>query len=142
MIDDKNLLISVASINSLTLTIMKKVLIIDDDPDVRTVMDVLMKKQGYGVATAFNREDALDKLEDFQPSVILLDVLLSGTDGRQLCREIKSDDKTRHVPVIMVSAHPGAADNIDNYGADDFISKPINTEVLLEKMDKLINEGK
>jgi DNA-binding response OmpR family regulator len=142
MIDNKNLLISVASINSLTLTIMKKVLIIDDDPDVRTVMDVLMKKQGYGVETAFNREDALDKLEHFQPSVILLDVLLSGTDGRQLCREIKSADKTRHVPVIMVSAHPGAADNIGNYGADDFISKPINTETLLEKMDKLINEIK
>lgn len=121
---------------------MTKVLIIDDDPDVRTVMNILMKKQGYGVETAFNREDALVKLQHFKPSVILLDVLLSGTDGRQLCQEIKQDDKTRNVPVIMVSAHPGAAENIDNYGADDFISKPINTQVLLEKLDRLVNESK
>jgi DNA-binding response OmpR family regulator len=121
---------------------MTKVLVIDDDPDVRTVMNVLMTKQGYKVETAFNREDALSKLEGFQPSVILLDVLLSGTDGRELCREIKANDDLKSVPVIMVSAHPGAAENINNYGADDFISKPINTQVLLEKLDKLVNVPK
>lgn len=119
-----------------------KVLIIDDDPDARTVMNVLMTKQGYEVETAFNREDALNKLEGFQPSVILLDVLLSGADGRELCQEIKDNSETKSVPVIMVSAHPGASENIHNYGADDFISKPINTQVLLEKLDKLVNEPK
>lgn len=121
---------------------MTRVLIIDDDPDVRTVMNVLMKKQGYEVETAFNREDALSKLEYFQPSVILLDVLLSGTDGRELCKEIKQRDEMKIVPVIMVSAHPGAAENIGNYGADDFICKPINTPVLLEKLDRLVNVPK
>ncbi|HWI91332.1 MAG TPA: response regulator [Flavisolibacter sp.] len=119
-----------------------KVLIIDDDPDVRTVMNVLMKSQGYEVETAFNREDALAKLENFQPSVILLDVLLSGTDGRELCQEIKDNNETKSVPVIMVSAHPGASENIQSYGADDFISKPINTQALLEKLNRLVNESK
>lgn len=121
---------------------MTKVLIIDDDPDVRTVMNLLMKKQGYEVETAFNREDALSKLDDFQPSVIFLDVLLSGTDGRELCREIKKKKHMQSVPVIMVSAHPGAAENISSYGADDFISKPINTQSLLEKLDRLLQESK
>jgi DNA-binding response OmpR family regulator len=121
---------------------MTKVLIIDDDPDVRTVMNVLMTKQGYEVETAFSREDALSKLEIFQPSVILLDVLLSGTDGRELCREIKQNEEKKFVPVIMVSAHPGAAENIASYGADDFISKPINTQLLLEKLDRVVNESK
>jgi DNA-binding response OmpR family regulator len=121
---------------------MTKVLIIDDDPDVRTVMNVLMTKQGYEVETAFSREDALSKLEGFQPSVILLDVLLSGTDGREFCKEIKRNDDLKSVPVLMVSAHPGAAENINNYGADDFISKPINTQVLLEKLDKLVKVPK
>lgn len=121
---------------------MTKVLIIDDDPDVRTVMNVLMKKQGYEVQTAGNREDALSKLEDFLPSAILLDVLLSGTDGRELCREIRYNRKMKSVPIIMVSAHPGASENIRSYGADDFISKPINTQVLLEKLDRLVNEPK
>lgn len=119
---------------------MTKVLIIDDDPDVRLIMNTLMKKQGYEVETAFDRGDALSKLEEFTPSIILLDVLLSGADGRELCKEIKDNDDLRSVPVIMVSAHPGASENIHSYGADDFISKPINTELLLEKLDKLINE--
>ena len=115
---------------------MPKVLIVDDDPDVRTLMNVLMKGQGYDVATAFNKEDALSKLEDFQPSVILLDVLLSGSDGRELCRELKGNEEMKNVPVIMVSAHPGAAENISSYGADDFVSKPIDTASLLEKLER------
>jgi DNA-binding response OmpR family regulator len=117
---------------------MAKVLIIDDDPDARTVLNVLLKKQGYGVATAFNKADALSRLEDFQPCVILLDVLLSGTDGREFCREIKRNEEMKNVPVIMVSAHPGAAENIGSYGADDFISKPIDTVSLLEKVERLV----
>ncbi|MBO9684384.1 MAG: response regulator [Flavisolibacter sp.] len=121
---------------------MPKVLIIDDDPDVRTVMNIVMQKQGYEVATAFNKNDALSKLEDFQPSVILLDVLLSGTDGREFCREIKQNEEMKNVPVIMVSAHPGAAENINNYGADDFISKPIDTLRLMEKIERLIKVSK
>lgn len=121
---------------------MTRVLIIDDDPDVRTVMNVLMTKQGYEVETAFNREDALSKLERFQPSVILLDVLLSGADGRELCREIKKNKERESIPVIMVSAHPGASENITNYGADDFISKPINTQILLAKLDRFLKECK
>jgi DNA-binding response OmpR family regulator len=121
---------------------MPKVLIIDDDPDVRTVMNVLMKKQGYDVATAFNKEDALSKLEDFRPSLILLDVLLSGTDGREFCREIKQKEEMKNVPVIMVSAHPGAAENINSYGADDFVSKPIDTVSFLEKVQRLVKKSK
>ena len=61
---------------------MARVLIIDDDPDVRTVMDILLKKQGYEVETASRKEEALVKLAEFKPSVVLLDVLLSGSDGR------------------------------------------------------------
>jgi DNA-binding response OmpR family regulator len=121
---------------------MPKVLIIDDDPDVRTIMNVLMKKQGYDVVTAMNKEDALFKLENFHPSVILLDVLLSGTDGREFCREIKQNEDMKNVPVIMVSAHPGAAENINSYGADDFIAKPIDTISLLEKVERLLKAPK
>ena len=118
---------------------MTKVLIIDDDPDVRTVMNILMKKNGYEVETASRKEEVFERLQHFHPSVILLDVLLSGADGREICREIKSDEKTKHIPVVMFSAHPGAGENFENYGADDFIQKPIDTELLLEKLGRLIN---
>ena len=120
---------------------MSRILIIDDDPDVRTVMNVLMKKQGYEVETASRQEEALEKLHSFQPTVVLLDVLLSGADGRELCRTIKATESLRHIPVIMFSAHPGAADNIASYGADEFISKPINTEALLRKVESFLPEA-
>src|SRR5574339_33720 len=109
---------------------MAKILIIDDDPDIRTVMNILLRKQGHEVETAARQEEVFDKIKQFTPSVILLDVLLSGADGRKICQEIKQNGDTKHIPVIMFSAHPGAADKIDSYGADDFIAKPVNADVL------------
>jgi DNA-binding response OmpR family regulator len=121
---------------------MNRILIIDDDPDVRTVMRQLMKRQGYEVETASRKEEALELLQQFRPHVILLDVLLSGSDGRELCREIKALEGLEQVPVIMISAHPGAGDNIASYGADDFITKPVNTAALLRKLEDLVNAEK
>ncbi|HEU4471025.1 MAG TPA: response regulator [Flavisolibacter sp.] len=119
---------------------MTRILIIDDDPDVRTVMNLLMKKQGYEVETASQRTEAMQKLHQFKPSIVLLDVLLSGTDGRELCREIKADGTMGNITVLMFSAHPGAAENIESYGADGFITKPVNTEALLQKLKKLTGQ--
>src|SRR5215204_4030685 len=115
---------------------MAKILLIDDDPDIRTVMGMMLKKEGYEVETASRREEALEILETGKPSLILLDVLLSGDDGRELCREIKANEATKHIPVIMFSAHPGAAQQFESYGANDFISKPFNTEALLDKLSR------
>ena len=120
---------------------MQKVLIIDDDPDIRTVMDILLKKKGYVVDTASRKEEAFEKIEQFKPSVILLDVMLSGADGREICRDIKDNEQTKNIPVIMFSAHPGAADKIDTYGADDFISKPFNADVVLERVRKYLQQA-
>ena len=115
---------------------MAKILLIDDDPDVRTVMSATLGRQGYEVDTASNREEVFIKLKEANPSVIMMDVLLSGTDGRELCREIKATEGTKHIPVIMFSGHPGAALKFESYGADDFIAKPINTEDLLLKLNR------
>jgi CheY-like chemotaxis protein len=121
---------------------MAKILLIDDDPDIRTVMSKVLNKEGYEVQTAASREEALQKLSLEKPSVILLDVLLSGADGRELCREIKREADTKHIPVIMFSGHPGAALQFETYGANDFISKPFNTETLLQKLSKQMGELK
>ena len=119
---------------------MKKILVIDDDPDLRTLMELTMRKQGYEVESASGKAEAFRKLSSFQPHVILLDVLLSGDDGRELCKEIKSMEAYRNLPVIMISAHPGATANISGYGADDFITKPIRTELLMKKIQSLVLE--
>lgn len=119
---------------------MARILIIDDDPDIRTVMNILLKKQGHEVATAAREEEALEKIKQFNPSVILLDVLLSGADGRKICMDLKQNEATKDIPVIMFSAHPGAADKIHLYGADDFISKPVNADRLLEKISRQLKQ--
>jgi DNA-binding response OmpR family regulator len=117
---------------------MARILLIDDDPDVRNVMSILLKKHNHEVDTAFTKEDIYRKLDESRPSLILMDVLLAGADGREICRNIKSQDSTKDIPVIMFSAHPGAADKIDSYGADEFIAKPLNTESLLRKLDQYL----
>jgi CheY-like chemotaxis protein len=113
---------------------MAKILLVDDDPDVRTVMSKVLHNHGYEVDTASCQKDALAKLEEELPFVILLDVLLSGADGRELCREIKTNKKTEGIHIIMFSGHPGAAPKFESYGADDFIAKPVDVEALLEKL--------
>lgn len=117
---------------------MSKILLIDDDPDVRTVMSTMLEKQGYDVETASRREEALQKLETRIPSIILMDVLLSGYDGRELCREIKANQKTKDIPIIMFSGHPSAATQFEVYGANDFIAKPIKMQTLLRKLSEQI----
>ena len=113
---------------------MTKILLIDDDPDIRIMMGKMLHKEGYEVETAAGKEEAMAKLAETKPAVILLDVLLSGEDGRQLCREIKANEGTKNIPIIMFSGHPGAAQKFETYGADDFIAKPFNTQALLTKL--------
>lgn len=114
---------------------MARILLIDDDPDVRTVMSVLLIKQDHEVDTASSKEEVYRHLSNIKPALILMDVLLSGADGREICREIKANENLKHIPVIMFSAHPGAAEKINSYGADDFLAKPLNTASLLEKVN-------
>ena len=121
---------------------MAKILLIDDDPDIRTVMSSVLSREGYEVETASRREEALEKLKAIKPAAILLDVLLSGSDGRELCRELKANEETSQIPVIMFSGHPSAAQQFESYGANDFIAKPIHTETLLNKLSRQITTVK
>lgn len=114
-----------------------QILIIDDDPDIRTLMQKVLEKEGYSVATAKHKEEALELINQSQPLLILLDVLLSGADGREFCKWLKANSGTAHIPVIIFSAHPSINDDkVKTYGADDFIAKPLNTELLIQKVEK------
>jgi len=114
---------------------MKKILLIDDDPDVITVLQLLLKKKGYQVATASGEEEAYKQVEFFMPHLIVLDVLLSGVDGRTICKKLKNTDSSKHIPIIMFSAHPGAQKNMKDFGADDFLPKPFEINKILERIE-------
>ncbi|MEO8822259.1 MAG: response regulator [Ginsengibacter sp.] len=114
---------------------MSKILVVDDDIDILSVMEILLSMKGFEVEVTSKGENTIPKIESFKPDLILLDVLISGYDGRAICKQLKSNETTRNIPVIMFSAHPGAAATIADYGADDFIAKPFDVNNLMKKVN-------
>ena len=121
---------------------MKKILLIDDDPDVIKVLQLLFIKKGYEVATASREEEAYQQVVLFKPHLIVLDVLLSGVDGRTICKKLKSSASSKHIPIIMFSAHPGAQKNMEDFGADDFLPKPFEGSKILERIEIQLSRQK
>ncbi len=115
---------------------MSKILVVDDDLDILVVMEILLNMKGFEVDVTAKWENLFDKIGTFKPDLILLDVLISGNDGRTLCKQLKSGEDTKHIPVIMFSAHPSAEATIKEYGANDFIAKPFDVNDLLAKVNK------
>src|SRR5690349_10771006 len=100
---------------------MHKILVIDDDPDMLTVVKKALDRKGYQVASAMYEAQAYEQVDFFKPDLILLDVLLSGTDGRFICKKLKSQESSKHIPIIIFSGHPSAQKNLEDYGADQFL---------------------
>ena len=121
---------------------MKKILLIDDDPDVITVLQLLLINKGYEVATASREEEAYQQVGIFKPHLIVLDVLLSGVDGRTICKKLKNSESSKHIPIIMFSAHPGAQKNMEDFGADDFLPKPFEGSKILERIEIQLSRQK
>ncbi|MBA2248725.1 MAG: response regulator transcription factor [Chitinophagaceae bacterium] len=114
---------------------MAKILVVDDDVDILAVMEILFTMKGFDVEVTAKWENTFDKIKSFNPDLILLDVLISGNDGRTICKQLKAEEETKQIPVIMFSAHPSAAATIAEYGADDFIAKPFDVNDLLDKVN-------
>lgn len=110
----------------------KNILIVDDDDGILDALEVMLDLNGYNVETSStgNRLKSLKK--EGSPDLILLDVLLSGTDGRDLCKMVKASDETKHIPVIMLSAAPDIESSIANCFADAFMPKPFEMNELLD----------
>jgi DNA-binding response OmpR family regulator len=117
---------------------MKKVLIIDDDPDILEAVEMILNSGGYEPIATMKGDETCQKVRDYKPDLIILDVLLSGNDGRKICKTLKHDERTKHIPIIMISAHPSASDTIIECGADSFIPKPFSVNRLLEEVAKYL----
>ncbi len=108
---------------------LSSILVIDDEPDNFDVIETFLGNHNYQLHYASGGQEAIDSLEVFQPHVILLDVMMPGMDGIEVCRRIKAMSKWEAVPIIMVTALTTKADlaRCITAGADDFISKPVNS---------------
>lgn len=112
----------------------RHILVVDDEPDILEFLQVILEEEGYEVVTS-QKAEFLDQLHNGGlPHLILLDVLLSGKDGREIVKYLKSQEETKAIPVIMFSAHPSAEQTARAAGADDFLAKPFDIDVLLAKI--------
>ena len=116
----------------------KKLLVVDDEPDILDFLQIILEDEGYEVLTS-DKGEYLEQLHNGGlPDLILLDVLLSGKDGREIVIHLKSQEETKHIPVIMFSAHPNAEVTARQAGAEGFIPKPFDIEDLLSKIAELV----
>lgn len=114
----------------------KRILIVDDEPDILEFLQVILEEEGYGVVTS-DKGEYLEQLHNGGlPDLILVDVLLSGKDGREIVKYLKSQKETKTIPVIMFSAHPSAEETARQAGAEDFLAKPFDIDSLLAKISR------
>ncbi|HPQ51523.1 MAG TPA: response regulator, partial [Alphaproteobacteria bacterium] len=117
-----------------------RVLVVDDIlPNVKLLEAKLMAEY-YEVVTALNGPEALKKIVECNPDVVLLDVMMPGMDGFEVCRQIKANPLTAHIPVVMVTALTDVEDRVRGLenGADDFLSKPVNDVALMARVRSLV----
>ena len=118
----------------------KKILIVDDNDDVVTTYRVVLERMGYGVDIARDGNECLEKIEQNRPDIVLLDVLLPGLSGNEVCRLIKETARTSDIPVVAITASVAAntREKMVEVGADAFLLKPIEVSDLNRVVKKFL----
>src|SRR5919199_1979334 len=111
---------------------MSKILIVDDEPTIVELLEEHLRSEGYETMRAFSGEEALQMLEADIPDLVLLDLMLPGMDGYEVCRLMQRDSRLNHIPVIMLTARNAVPNKVLGYqrGADDYVVKPFDPEEL------------
>ena len=112
---------------------IKRVLILDNDPDVLDAMQEVLNYSGFEVKTIEETNDIFEIINNFKPDVILVDYILNGINGGEICHLIKASPRPSHLPVIILSAYPRVINSLGFYGCDSFIAKPF-------ELDDLVNQ--
>ena len=112
---------------------MKKILVVDDEKPISDIIKFNLKKEGYDVYTAYDGEEALQKVEEINPDLVLLDLMLPKIDGLEVAREVR---KTHDMPIIMVTAKDAEIDKVLGLemGADDYVTKPFSNRELVARV--------
>jgi DNA-binding response OmpR family regulator len=113
-----------------------KILIVDDNPTNIELLKQVLGDRGYEIMVAMNGEAALKLVSDIKPNLILLDVMMPGIDGYETCKELKSNDKTKEIPVIFTTARTEPSDIVKGFavGGVDYVTKPLQIEELIARV--------
>lgn len=119
---------------------MRKILVVEDDPSLQELLLFNLKKDGWQVTLVDSGETALLKAVDLLPDLIILDLMLPGVDGRQVCMQVKRYPKTHSIPIIMMTALGQEKDVVAGLkmGADDYVVKPFSLDVLRARIDAVM----
>jgi two-component system alkaline phosphatase synthesis response regulator PhoP len=120
--------------------ISKKILIVEDDPSFSRAISHMIGKEGYEVITASNGLAGLRMAKEDKPDLLILDVMLPGLDGFEICSRLRADSPTARLPIIMLSAKGQETDKTTGLkvGADVYLTKPVDRAVLLENITSLL----
>lgn len=121
---------------------MKKILIVDDEEKVRGLVEVTLSISELKILHASSGEEGLMKARESMPDIILLDVMMPGLDGIEVCRLLKKDPATKDIYIIMLTAKGQQADKKKGFaaGADEYFVKPFSPMNLIDKIDKILNK--
>lgn len=117
-----------------------KILIVDDEPQIHTVLGKLLSKEGFQVASAYSAEQAFQKVEENRPDLMILDVMMPKVSGIDVCNKLKADPKTKDILILILSARETQADRLEGltHGADDYVSKPFHLRSLVRKIQHML----
>jgi two-component system phosphate regulon response regulator PhoB len=117
-----------------------KILVVDDEEDIRELVALNLAPEGFDVLACDTGECALDTARRKQPDLIILDLMLPGIDGLEVCKTLKADAKTKHIPIVMLTAKGEEADIVTGLevGADDYMTKPFSGKVLVARVRRLL----
>lgn len=120
-----------------------KILVVDDEPDIVDTLKFRLESEGYEVVTANNGEEALDKVHNEKPDLVVLDLIMPKKDGMQVCAELRLDSDFKDLPIIMLTAKAQDVDRIEGLGtgADDYITKPFDTAKLFVSIKELLKKN-
>jgi len=123
--------------------IKKNILIVDDEPDLVELVSYNLKKEGFTVSSAADGEEAILKIKKTVFNLILLDLMLPGIQGIELCRVLRNNPKTEHIPIIMLTAKGEETDKIRGLetGADDYMTKPFSPKELVARVNAVLRRS-
>ncbi len=118
------------------------ILVVDDEEDIQELVKLNLAREGYDVLTAGSGEQALEVAQARQPALTVLDLMLPGIDGLEVCQILKANAKTRNMPIIMLTAKSEDSDVVTGLelGADDYITKPFSSKVLVARVRRVLRK--
>jgi len=122
----------------------ENILVVDDEEDILELVSYNLAREGFRVACASTGEDGLEKARMKLPDLVILDLMLPGVDGLDVCKQLKGDPKTSHIPIVMLTAKGEEADMVTGLelGADDYIAKPFSPRVLTARVKTVLRRRK